>query len=204
MTVSKQILFPSVIVMALLLIAIFPIEEYSYYVLLRWIVCLTAVYIAYYSYEAERTYWTWTMGIIALIFNPLIPFHLSKEIWTVVDFITATIFGITIFIFKQKRERIRKEKARAKGKKVLKKSYGKVRKEKAIIKYFGRKKYAFLGYLNKTTCEQCTKEVTLELYDRLSWDAFIYKRRYILLCPKCNFRFELDLIRLKQLRTLAK
>jgi len=96
---QKQIIIPSIVVMILLLIAIFPIEEYGYYILLRWIVCLTAIYIAYFSYEAEKIYWTWIGGIIALIFNPLIPLHLGKDVWIVVDFIAAVIFGITIFIF---------------------------------------------------------------------------------------------------------
>ncbi len=108
---QKQIITPSIVVMLLLFIAIFPIEEYGYYILLRWIVCLTAIYIAYFSYEAEKIYWSWTMGIIALIFNPLIPFHLGKDIWVVVDFIAAIVFGINIFIFKRnnKREEKRKE-----------------------------------------------------------------------------------------------
>ena len=98
----KQIIIPSIIVMILLIVAICPIEEYAYYILLRWIVCITAIYIAYLSYEAEKEYWTWVMGIIALIFNPLIPFHLGKDIWVVVDFIAAGIFGSNVFIFRNK------------------------------------------------------------------------------------------------------
>lgn len=101
---KKQIIVPSIITAILLLIAIFPIGEYGYYILLRWIVCLTAIYFAYLSYEAEKIYWTWVMGIIALIFNPLIPFYLGKDIWVVVDFIVAIVFGINIFIFKRKNE----------------------------------------------------------------------------------------------------
>lgn len=107
---QKQIVIPSIIVMILLLIAIFPIEEYGYYILLRWIVCITAIYIAYFSYETEKIYWTWVMGIIAFIFNPLIPFHLGKDIWIVVDFIAAVIFGTNMFIFKRKNKRAEKRK----------------------------------------------------------------------------------------------
>ncbi len=107
---QKQIIIPSIVVMILLFIAIFPIEEYGYYILLRWIVCLTAIYIAYFSYEAEKIYLTWVMGIIALIFNPLIPFYLGKDIWIVVDFIVAIVFGINIFIFKRKNKREEKRK----------------------------------------------------------------------------------------------
>jgi len=101
---QKQIIIPSIVVMILLVIAIFPIEEYGYYILLRWIVCLTAIYITYLSKD-EKQYWTWVMGIIALIFNPLIPLHLGKEIWVVVDFIAAIVFGINVFIFRGEREK---------------------------------------------------------------------------------------------------
>lgn len=99
---QKQLFIPSIIVTILLLIAIFPIEEYSYYILLRWVVCLAAIYFCYYYYKEKIIGWAWIMGIIAIIFNPLIPLYLKKGIWAVLDFITAIIFVKTIFIFKKK------------------------------------------------------------------------------------------------------
>ncbi len=95
--------------MILLLVAIFSIKEYSFYILLRWIVCLTSIYIAYLSYEARKFSWICVIGIIALIFNPIIPFHLNKDIWIVIDFIVAIIFGMTIYVFrKADKEKMRK------------------------------------------------------------------------------------------------
>lgn len=89
--------------MILLLIAILPIREYGFYVLLRWIVCLTAIYLAYCSYQIGKHSWTWMMGIIASIFNPIMPFHLGKNIWAVIDFVVAIVFGITFLIFRKAR-----------------------------------------------------------------------------------------------------
>lgn len=100
---QKQILLPSLIVATLLIIAVFYIKEYSYYIFLRWIICLTAIYIGIYSYETKKIYWVWIMGLVVLIFNPIIPFHLGKDIWIIIDFITAIIFVITILIFREKK-----------------------------------------------------------------------------------------------------
>lgn len=46
----------------------------------------------------------WLMGIIAIIFNPIKPIHLSKGIWQPIDFVAAVIFGMTIFIFSVRRK----------------------------------------------------------------------------------------------------
>ncbi|NQT79222.1 MAG: hypothetical protein HQ555_02365 [Candidatus Aminicenantes bacterium] len=100
---KKPILLPSIIVAIFLLIAVMPIKEYSYYILIRWIVCLAAIYIAYCSYEAEKIYWIWIMGVVALIFNPIIPLNLGKGIWTIIDVITALVFVVTIFIFRNRK-----------------------------------------------------------------------------------------------------
>jgi len=101
---KKPILLPSIIVVILLLVAVMPIKEYSYYIFIRWIVCLAAIYIAYCSYEAEKIYWIWIMGVVTLIFNPIIPLNLGKGIWSIVDFITAIIFFMNVFILKRKKE----------------------------------------------------------------------------------------------------
>ena len=97
----KQIFLPSLIVIILLLIAILPIKEYGYYILLRWVVCFTAIYICYFSYHTERMNWVWLMGIVVIIFNPIIPLHMSKEFWQVLDFVTAVIFIGFVASFKK-------------------------------------------------------------------------------------------------------
>ena len=72
-------------------------HPYSYYTLLRWIVCGTAAYGAFKSVELEKTIWVWVLGIIALFFNPIIPVHLSRETWAPINVITALIFIVSIF-----------------------------------------------------------------------------------------------------------
>lgn len=71
---------------------------------MRWIVFFTAIFIAYFAYLEKKANWMWLMGIIAIIFNPIKPIHLSKGIWQPIDFVAAVIFGMTIFIFSVRRK----------------------------------------------------------------------------------------------------
>ncbi len=75
-------------------------HQYDYYVLLRWVVCASAAYSAYLAVKTEKIPWAWTMGIMALLFNPIIPLHLSRQTWTYIDIIAGTIFLISIFFVK--------------------------------------------------------------------------------------------------------
>lgn len=88
----------SVVAILMLLLAIPEgIWSYGYYVLLRWVVGATAIFILYLSYQLDRKVWLWLMVAIAILFNPLIPIHLTKEIWVPIDFIVATLFLASIF-----------------------------------------------------------------------------------------------------------
>ena len=94
---------PTIISIAMLLLALIPLPI-GYYTLLRIVVCLTAAFLAWNSYEAHKTSWMWTMGVVALIFNPLIPLYLGRELWIFVDIATAVIFGVYLVKFKNRRE----------------------------------------------------------------------------------------------------
>jgi hypothetical protein len=62
---------------------------YGFFKLLRWVVCGTAVYLSWLAYESEKKGWIWVFGLIALVFNPLIPLHLGRNLWRVVDLLVA-------------------------------------------------------------------------------------------------------------------
>ncbi len=96
---KKKIFLLSLISLCLLVIAVFPIPEYNFFILLRWIITFAAVYITYVSYKSKKMYWSWVMGIVALVFNPIRTFHFEKETWAVIDIVVAVLFGVTILIF---------------------------------------------------------------------------------------------------------
>ncbi|MFA5460242.1 MAG: DUF6804 family protein [Candidatus Paceibacterota bacterium] len=85
-----------------LLLAIPSIWPYGYYQLLRWLIAGIAVFIAYIASELEKRIWVWIMAIIAILFNPIVPIHLVKETWVVIDFIVAIMFMISLFKIKKK------------------------------------------------------------------------------------------------------
>lgn len=102
--IHKRVLIPAGISTLLLTIAVFPIKDYAYYILLRWIICFSATYLAYLFNRAGKASWPWLFALIALVFNPIIPLHLSKRIWIILDSISALIFGIVFLISIARRE----------------------------------------------------------------------------------------------------
>ena len=76
-----------------LLIAVADVP-YSYYQLLRWLVCGVGAYGAYISYQKKKIEWIWILGAIALVFNPFAKFYFTKEVWKVVDLIAGVLFCI--------------------------------------------------------------------------------------------------------------
>ena len=77
-------------------------HPYGYYKLLRWVVCGANVFAGFISMEQEKKTWVWVFGIIAVLFNPIIPFRLDRDTWHVIDLIVAVILGISTFIIRGK------------------------------------------------------------------------------------------------------
>lgn len=87
---------PQVLVTVMLLWALVPGNPYGYYLLLRWICCGVFGYLAIQAFESNRQGWVWAMGITAGVYNPIIPVHLTREIWVVVNLVTIGIVGASI------------------------------------------------------------------------------------------------------------
>lgn len=85
-------LIPAVIA-ALMLLAALGDWSYGYYQLLRFVVCGAGAYAAWLSYHFSKYVWAvWLFGFVAILFNPLAPVHLSREIWQLVDLACAVLF----------------------------------------------------------------------------------------------------------------
>ncbi len=101
---KKPHLIPSIIAALMLFGALAP-WPYGYYQLLRFLVCGVSAYVAYIAYSWQKLWATWLFGIIAVLFNPLLPIHLSREIWQPIDVICAIIFIVSALILKQPPEK---------------------------------------------------------------------------------------------------
>lgn len=72
-------------------------NPYGYYQILRWVVMLFAGYVTFLSYENKHKIWLWIFAVIAILFNPIAPIHLSRELWSIIDLIVAGVFVIYMF-----------------------------------------------------------------------------------------------------------
>jgi len=85
--------------------------DYSFYQLLRFLVCGVCAYYCFFCYalykkESDSNFllsWLLILGFLAFIFNPLYPFRFSKDTWEIFDVITAIV--LIIFLFAPKKIR---------------------------------------------------------------------------------------------------
>ena len=92
----------SVVAGVLLLLAIPSFWPYSFYILLRWVISLFSIIVAYNFYQSKLNGWMMVFGGIAFLFNPILPVYLSKSSWILIDFVSACLFFIASSIRKTK------------------------------------------------------------------------------------------------------
>ena len=71
---------------------------YGYYILLRWITCITSILVAFQAFEKNIDWAKVVFIVIAILFNPLAPIYLSRSIWISLDIITGILFIFAIRI----------------------------------------------------------------------------------------------------------
>lgn len=84
----------SLFMIALLLVAMFPIRAYGFYVLLKFVICGGCAFLAVNAREEGRKNMLWFLGGLAVLYNPIIRFPLGREIWTAVNIVT--ILGLVV------------------------------------------------------------------------------------------------------------
>ena len=84
-------------VMALVAIADLP---YGYYTLMRLVVCATAVFVLVVAARSRQMWAVWLFGMTALLFNPIVPVHLTKGMWQPIDFIAGTMLVTAAFVIR--------------------------------------------------------------------------------------------------------
>ncbi|MCD6151640.1 MAG: hypothetical protein J7J70_08350 [Deltaproteobacteria bacterium] len=104
MELNKKKNIATIISAIFLFLAMFSGWPYGFFTLLRLVVFGTTVYLSWLAYKSEEQAWAWVFGFVALVFNPLIPLHLGRDLWMVVDFLVAVLLIISIFVFKLPKE----------------------------------------------------------------------------------------------------
>lgn len=73
---------------------------YGYYTLLRWVTSAAAVLVAIFAYQWQRIWAVVVFAFVALLFNPLVPVHLSRSTWRPIDIGAALLFLLAIALVK--------------------------------------------------------------------------------------------------------
>lgn len=84
------------------LIALAPLP-YWYYMLLRVIVCAACSYLA--AAEADvghKSGWFYGLIAAALLFNPFVPVHLTRELWAVLNIGLAALLMLHLVVTKRR------------------------------------------------------------------------------------------------------
>ncbi len=77
-------------------------HAYGYFTFLRFIVCFVAAYNAFLAHSKHKVEWAWILGGIAVLFNPIVPLHMNRQLWIVIDVLVAAIFIISLFFVKRR------------------------------------------------------------------------------------------------------
>ena len=95
-------------VSALLLFGAFNLP-YGYYTFLRIAVTLYTLLLAFYAHDRSKTNIVILFIGIAILFNPLIPIYLSKDIWRIIDIVTAILLLAIPQILKEEKDQLSSE-----------------------------------------------------------------------------------------------
>jgi hypothetical protein len=86
---------PLIVAAIFLALTIFQLP-YGYYTLLRLIVCGVGGYLAYSAQKQNQKEWMFYGLFIAVLFNPFILVHFSRDLWVVIDLGVAASFAYLV------------------------------------------------------------------------------------------------------------
>ena len=95
----KKIIFLNILKVtgAILLFLAIGKHSYDYYILLRWIVFSISIYCIYMHTKREEDEWIFLFLLIGLLFNPIIPLHLTRRTWKYIDIISGSLLLFSIY-----------------------------------------------------------------------------------------------------------
>ncbi len=77
---------------AILLLGVVAHRPHRYFVFLRLVIAIAAAVLVLAAQKQGSTGWMWTMLGILVLFNPLVPFHVSADVWRLIGVAVAAVF----------------------------------------------------------------------------------------------------------------
>ena len=85
-----------VLMIAMLGIALFPIQDYGYYILLKKVVFGGCCILAVQALCRGAAGWMLALGAVAVIYNPVVRFPLGREVWMVLNVATIVLLILSM------------------------------------------------------------------------------------------------------------
>lgn len=86
-----------ILAILLLLFAVAGHPSRDFYILLRIAICLVSLGSTIWAWRLRQSVWIGLFAIIAIIFNPLIPFYMERHTWQLLDLASAAVFAVSLF-----------------------------------------------------------------------------------------------------------
>jgi hypothetical protein len=93
MLYRRPLIIPAAIAAVRLIGAVAP-QPYWYFTLLRWVVCAAGVAFAAFGCSTNRVWAGWLFGTLAILFNPIVPVHLTRAAWRPIDAAAGIAFAV--------------------------------------------------------------------------------------------------------------
>ncbi len=87
----------------MLVITLIGQRPYRHFVLLRPVVSIAAAILALAAHERNAMSWMWVIVAVLVVFNPLVPLHLGRGVWRLLDVTAAGVFGAAVVGMRQNR-----------------------------------------------------------------------------------------------------
>lgn len=94
MKYRKNIAISVRIIAGLMLLLAVSDLSYSYYQVLRVVICGSAIFLIWYFNSIKQGAIGWSFIVPALLFNPFLPVYLDKQIWQALD----VVFSLQFFL----------------------------------------------------------------------------------------------------------
>jgi hypothetical protein len=75
---------------------------YGYYTFVRLVVCASAAFLAFTSWNERPVgqVFAIALALLAVLFNPLIPIYLKREVWFYLDWLAASVFALHLVVMR--------------------------------------------------------------------------------------------------------
>jgi hypothetical protein len=98
-TVRRTALAPGLLA-AIVMIAGFALIGQSSYIVIEYVVAIFALIVAWFAFQAKQWWWIPLLVAIAVVWNPVVPFHFGGPYWFGAQYVAILVFVLVAVLVK--------------------------------------------------------------------------------------------------------